>query len=203
MKSHSWNHLIVVLGQPGTGKSTYALKRAKQLGREGPAYLLAHDPGWRLPEDSALMRHTTFGEAAAGLAKFPSSVHALSVSEGESVLEFGIGCARTSAKTNHGCPVVVLLDEGVGTSGINPHRLSPRMRDFVATRRHHNVGMIVTAQSPMLMHYQMLGLSTEIVMFRLIDDRGLRRLETVGVPDNILAAVKRLPNFKSITHRTG
>jgi hypothetical protein len=40
-------------------------------------------------------------------------------------------------------------------------------------------------------------------MFRLIDERGLKRLGTVGVPENILKAVKQLPNYKSITFRTG
>jgi hypothetical protein len=205
MSRGSFNHLIIVLGQPGTGKSTYAFKRAKQF-ISTPAYVIAHDPGWRLPEDASLVRHRTFNEAAIGLGKLPSKVHALSTSEGEDVVGWGIEVAQASAnqsKTGNGCPVVVLLDEGVGTSGINPYRLSPRMRDFVATRRHHNVGLIVTAQSPLLMHYQLLGLSTEIVMFRLIDERGLARLETIGVPRNLLDAVKRLPNYKSITHVTG
>ncbi len=202
----SWNHLIVILGQPGTGKSTYALKKLMELCAQGPAYGLAHDPGWRLPDNPRLERHSTFGEVATGLARNPGHMHAVSVADGDAVVKFGIECAqhsKTATGANGGFPVMVLLDEGVATKGINPYRLSPQMADFVATRRHHNVGMIVTMQSPSLGHYQLLGLSTEIVMFRLIDERGLKRLETVGVPRKMLEDVKRLPNYHSITYRTG
>ena len=196
-----WNHLIVFLGQPGTGKSTAALKRAKELGR-APSYVLAHDPGWRLPDDASLMRHASFGEAAAGLASNPGAVHALSIADGEMVVAWSIQCARASLNSGGGVPVTVLLDEGVSTSGINPYRLSPQMRDFIATRRHHNVGMIVTLQSPSLAHYQLLGLATEIVMFRTIDEKGLRRLESIGVPRATLERVKTLPDFQSVTYST-
>lgn len=202
-KVGSWNHLIVILGQPGTGKSTYAVKRIKQLGRDGPAYMLAHDPGWRLPDDATLERHADVGSAAIGLAKAPGNIHALTVADGDSVVAFATQCAKASIDRGQGNPVAVLIDEGVATKGISPHRLSPQMAEFVATRRWLNTGMIVTAQSPLLVHYQMLGLSTEIVMFRLIDERGLRRLETIGVPPNILSSVRKLPNYHSITHKTG
>jgi len=196
-RQRDWNHLIVVLGQPGTGKSTYALKRAKALCKS-PAYGLAHDPGWRLPDDDMLVRHPNFDSASQGLAQRPGAIHSLSVSDGEAVLSWGIDIAKASMEAGANCPVIVLLDEGVSTSGLNPYRMSPNLRDFIATRRHHNVGMIVTIQSPAMGHYQLLGLSTEIVMFRLIDEKGLKRLESIGVPRNTLDRVRKLPDYQNI-----
>lgn len=203
MSIGSFNQLVVVLGQPGTGKSTYALKRTKQICRETPCYGLGHDPGFRLPDDPSLVRHPDFTSAAMGIGKHPEKIHALCVPDGDSVVAWAKKCSEASKNAGQNIPVMVLIDEGVATNGINPYRLSPLMADFVATRRWHNVGLMVTAQSPLLMHYQILGLSTEIVMFRLIDERGLRRLETIGVERKTLDMVRKLPNFQSITVKTG
>ncbi len=46
-----WNHLIVVVGARGAGKSTWAVGRALELGR-APAYLLAHDPRGAIPRQT-------------------------------------------------------------------------------------------------------------------------------------------------------
>ena len=40
---------ILVLGIRGVGKSDYALRRGVELGKS-PMYILAHDPGYKIPE---------------------------------------------------------------------------------------------------------------------------------------------------------
>jgi hypothetical protein len=202
MNAGRFNVLIPVIGVPGCGKSTYALKRAKQIARATPAYLIVHDPGWALPEDSAIRRYASVDEATSGLAAHPRAIHALSVANGDDVVAFALRCAAASLAMK-GPPVLVLIDEGVAAYGMAPNRLSPTMANFLARRRWLNVGLIVTAQSPMLIHYQLFGLATEIVMFQTIDRSGLKRLERFSVPQAILARLPSMAPYDYVVHGTG
>lgn len=204
-----WNHAVVVLGVPGTGKSTWALQRALQLGRT-PAYVLAHDPAWRLPDKlpngrpSGIQRHETIAQVQHALATAPAGVHAVACADGGEVVRAGVQLGKaslTAGGEQRGVPVVVLLDEAVATAGASPHRLGDELRELLATRRHLHVAIIITAQSPNLTHYAFLGLATELVVFRLVDDRSLAALERVGVPREKLSQIRALPNFRAITHR--
>lgn len=211
VRKGDWNHAIVVLGVPGTGKSTYALQLALELGRT-PAYVLAHDPGWRLParlpdgRPAGLHRHESIAAARAALARDGRGVHVISCADGDEVIRLGKQLARASlaAGGGHaGVPVVVLLDEAVGTPGASPHRLGDELRELLATRRHLHLAIVMTAQSPQLAHYALLTLATEVVLFRMTDDRALRRLEQAGVPSEKLSRVATLPNYQHIVHRLG
>lgn len=207
-----WNHAIIVLGVPGCGKSTYALARLIQL-CQTPAYGLAHDPGWRLPAklpdgmpDPKLHRHETIEAGRAAIARDGSGVHAFAVADGQEVLAFGRALSEASLAKgggDRGTPVVVLLDEGVATESASPYRLGGPMREGLALRRHRHMAIIMTAQDPRLIHYAMVGLSTEIVMFRLRDDRALAELERMGVPSETTARLRGLPNYHYIVQKLG
>lgn len=204
------NLAVIVLGVPGTGKSTYAAGRALAEGRSIPAYIVAHDPGYRLPEtlpdgrSTEIHRHESIGAGRAALASAPTGIHSFAVADGGEVLEFGVACARASLDVNGGAagtPCIVLLDEGVGTADVNPYRLDGGMRQALATRRHQHIGIIITAQSPKLIHYATTALATEIVMFRMHDERSLRALEAQGIPRATLDKVRALENFHYIVHK--
>ncbi len=202
MNAGAFNVLIPVIGVPGCGKSTYAFRRAKQIARKTPAYLIIHDPGWALPADSAIRRYASIDEATAGMVGNPKRVHTLSIADGDDVVDFALKCAAASRAMN-GPPILVMIDEGVAARGMAPSRLSPTMANFLARRRWLNVGLIVTAQSPMLIHYQLFGLATEMVLFQTIDRAGLKRLERFSVPQDILARLPTMPRFEYAFHSTG
>lgn len=207
VKKGDWNHAIIVLGVPGTGKSTYACQRALELGRT-PAYVLAHDPGWRLPAElpdgsvTPLTRHDSIAAGQAALARSPAGIHAFAVADGEEVLLFGVQVAQASLAANGGqagVPVVVLLDEGVGTGAASPYRLGEALRQGMALRRHQHTAIILTAQDPRLIHYAMVGLATELVVFRLNDRAALAELVRMGMPPADVAKVATLAPFESVT----
>lgn len=210
--ARSFNVCIGVLGSPGTGKSTYALARAIEYGKT-PAYLLAHDQGWKLPDNlpngrpTGLKRYQNFGEAQRGLASEPGGVHCISTVNGDAgqVIEYGVKLSAAALRANGGKggpPTIILIDEVVSAADANPYRLGEGIRQSMALRRHQNVGIIWTAQSPRLCHYQMLAMGTELVCFRLHHKKDLDALEQVGLSDIQLDTIRTLPDHHFIIHYT-
>lgn len=79
-----WNHMIGIYAPRGYGKSTEAVKIALRLQKEGPAYVIAHDAGFRVPSRThdgvslGVRRHETLREVRAALAgPYPDGVHAV------------------------------------------------------------------------------------------------------------------------------
>lgn len=78
-----WNHLIVIIGPRGYGKSQLAAILAHQLQRQGPAYVIAHDAGFRIPPAThngvslQVRRHRSRESVLAALnGRNPSGIHA-------------------------------------------------------------------------------------------------------------------------------
>src|SRR6266487_312455 len=90
------NVLEVIVGVPGTGKSTYAFHRVLEIQKSMPCYIIAHDPGWRLPEHSSIMRHDDFVSGQNGLKSRPGAIHAMTIADGQKVVDWAIACAQVS-----------------------------------------------------------------------------------------------------------
>lgn len=208
-----WNYAISVLGVPGTGKSVYAMRVAWHLASKTPAYVVAHDPTGSYTNAKNLtyagrppvFRYESTQALWSQLSRRGAGIHVLDVSDGNEVISAGVQLAEASgarAKNGRAIPVIVLLDEAVAVAGASPYRLDDELRNLIARRRHigSGVGIIWTSQSPQFAHYALLGLSTQITMFRLTDQKAFDRLERVGVPKEMLIRVRALPDYKSITY---
>lgn len=101
----------------------------------------------------------------------------------------------------YGFPALVLVDEVVSAADANPYRLGLALRETMALRRHRHVGLVWTCQSPNLAHYQMLCIGTELVVFRLTNERDLTPLQRAGFSDEELYTVRNLPNYSYVVHR--
>jgi hypothetical protein len=196
---------------PGTGKSCYALSRTAELARQ-PAYVVAHDPGWRLPSvlpagmgSVCVRRHETVYEASRALASDARGVHVVATSSADEVIELGVKLGEASLKAageKPAVPVVVLIDEAVSMSS-HAHYLEDKLKELLALRRHKHVGLVWTCQSPRLAHNQLLTLSTELVLFRLQHQKDFTALENAGVSAEVLARVPTLANHDYIRHVGG
>lgn len=213
-KDKEFDCCIIVLGIRGVGKSTYALGRAVELGRK-PAYVLAHDPGHRLPAGVigsngkstpvSIQYHDTIQSGAQSIGRTPSGVHAFAVPDGYQVLALGKEVSAASLRAHQGkglVPSVVLLDEGVSIGGSStPYRQSDELRQDLALLRHHNVGLIITCQDPGFLHYSSMTLSTEIVLFRMNDMNAIAKTIRMGVPEEIAMNARSLAKYQHIVHK--
>jgi hypothetical protein len=180
-----------------------------EYGRTLPAYCLAHDVNWKLPDalpsgrPSGIVRHDSLGAAQSRLATDPRGVHSISCSDAEPVISLAIRIAAESLKQNEGrcgIPAFILIDEIVSAAGASPYRFGEQMKEMLATRRHKNIGLMWTAQSPRLVNNQMMGLATEIICFRLNHKRDLDSLEEVGFTVEELDVIRALPDHHYIIH---
>lgn len=200
----TFNHFVGVLGRPGTGKSTHAVELALEIART-PAYVLAHDNGWRMPEElpngkrATIFRHEDAASALLTMRKHPAGIHAIATTDAEPVIELAKEIAANSLRQHggkRGIPVLVAIDEVVGAGVCDPNRLSPSMKDLIAKRRHYNVGVIWTCQSARLVHNQLLTLASELRCFTLSDARDLKRLDEAGVDADAIARIRTLRKFQ-------
>lgn len=205
----SFNHVIGVLGRPGSGKSYYAATRAREFNEQG-CYVLCHDIGWRLPETDAkgkpfgLVRHETAQGAVQRLASDPRGIHCISTPEAGDVISLARMLAKESLKQNGGTqghPVVLVIDEVVAAGVCDPNYLSEDMRQLISGRRHENIGIIWTCQSARMVNNQLVGLSTEMVLFHMTNERDFKNLEMSGIPEETLTQVASLPVYHHVEHR--
>lgn len=201
---------IGVVGAPGSGKSTYALARAIEYSRSLPAYCIAHDLGWKLPDkfpngrETGVIRHDSFNSAQQRLSTDARGVHCITTRDAGSVIEYAKKIGKASLDSNagtHGVPVIILIDEVVSAEDAGPYRLGDSIKDLFALRRHFNLGVIWTAQSPRLCHYQMLGLGTELIIFKLHHKKDFDALADVGLSGPELDTIRNLPPYKWVVKK--
>lgn len=212
MKRGSVNVSIGAIGVPGTGKSTWALWRVRCLQAELGAYAVAHDPSYRLPDafpngkPSGIRRFNSVADARAALASDPTGVLAIATVDAGEVLKLGVETSKESLKRGgdqNATPCIVLVDEIVAAEQAGAYRLGDQFRESLALRRHQHLALVWTTQSPQLAHYQLLSLGTELALFRVTDERALKRIEQAGVPHAIVVQLPKLPDHKCIVHKFG
>lgn len=190
-----------MVGIPGTGKTTYATAIAEQFSKH--AYVIAHTGG-TLPDvypngkTPRIKYHASIDAAAKAIRKDPSGINAIDA-DPSLIIEFGLKIAQTSLDKNNGAagtPVLIYIDEVVAADEMNPYRLDGTMRQLIALRRHKNVGVLFTTQSPQLCHYQMFALATEVTFFRVIHEDALKRFRKIGIPSEIVDKVATLSRDK-------
>jgi nucleoside-triphosphatase THEP1 len=191
-----------VVGVPGTGKTTYATAIAEDMSKR--AYVIAHSGG-TLPEAypngkrPKVKQYASIAELSKGLSRDPRGIHLVDAEPTE-VIGYAEHLAATSLEANggtHGVPVLLFIDEVVAVDEVSPYRLNETMGKIVALRRHKNVGVLFTTQSPQLCHYQMFALATEVTFFRIIHEDAIKRFRKIGVPKAIM---ERVPSLSRERH---
>lgn len=175
-----------------------------------PAYVFAHDLQWKIPDalpdgrPTGIVRHDSLGACVTTLRSDPTGIHCVATEDAGDVVELAIRTADTSLKRNEGrggIPGLVLIDEIVSAADADSYRLGGPLKQAMALRRHLNIGIIWTSQSPNLCHYQMMAIGSELVIFRLTNKRDIKPLMDAGVSPEEIALIKELPDYHYIIHQ--
>jgi hypothetical protein len=170
---------------------------------------VCHSAGWikdRLPDGRSanIVRHESIDAFLECLQVSGKGIHVIAVEDAGEVVNVGWRMAELSLELNggdKGTPVIVFIDEAVAADDIDTYRLSGNMKKLIALRRHKNVGLVFTTQSPQLCHYQMFALCTELALFRVKHRKALNKLLDVGIDPDIVERMPMLPNHHYIHWR--
>lgn len=207
-----WNICRAYIGIPESGKTVSATAFLMELQRT-PAYVLAHDASGNLPDKlpdgrpTGVLRCPTIEHAKKALASSPGAILSIQCQDAGQVIALAKQLGAASLKQGggaQGVPVVVYFDEIVNVTDANPHRANANIKEMVTQRRHNHVGIVFGTQMPQLVHYSMLTLANEMVIFRCTGDRAIKNLEQAGVPPKTARKViPTLPQYQSVTVRLG
>lgn len=206
VEHRTFNIQEIYIGRKGCGKSETALRRCLELAKL-PAYVVAHDLGWKIPDTlhdgtpTRVKRVSSVAEAREGMRKDPTGIWAISVETCEPVYKFAEEIAAASLAANggdKGPPCVLYIDEIVTAGICDPHYLDPGFKRLLAEARHRHVGIIAGVQSARILNNQLLTLATKVRLFQVTDRRDHKRLVECGLDDAIVAQAAKLPPHKSI-----
>jgi hypothetical protein len=174
------------VGPPGSGKSWAIAKRARELGAELPAYVVAHDLTGSFG-GAGSRTHRTAAELLADLKTHPGGVHVLAHEDANEALRAARAAAEASARQG-GPPVILAIDETVHVEGLAAHHLQPEWKRAIALRRHDGLGFLIATQYPAQLHPQVWAQATRLQLYRLDSTRAVGALERDGGLGSVEAA---------------
>lgn len=220
----SLDMLITVMGVRGQGKSTWATAELWRQGRALGGYMIAHSPGRRLPthlppemtgSDSwleiPLEYHSTIERLEERLRDRPDAIHVIDNAERVPIEDLIAWARKLAAACIERAkreqpeepvpvcpPVLLLIDEGseLANETGGSKKPSREMFRFLTGLRHEHVGVIWNVQSGSIAHWQWIGQSTDVIVFRLRHRYDLDVLRTIGAEDVEIEQARRLPRYR-------
>ncbi|HMI68968.1 MAG TPA: hypothetical protein VK510_03165 [Solirubrobacteraceae bacterium] len=204
VKRGTFNYQIAVTGMRGTGKSTYGLARARALARDHGGYLIAHDAGgFRIPSSIPgqgpvpLERSASIDELHRKLMARPDVVQVYTGPDAGPLLAYALKLRSLGPRdASQQTPIVVFLDEAVNIRQANRYRLDDELATLLADLRHQGIALVWCSQQPQQVHYSLLSMGTEIVIFRLTRKARKRLLDDCDVPESWDHVIGALPDYK-------
>lgn len=206
-----WDVNVGLLGIPGCGKSTVGIWIMFELARDLDCYMLAHDPEHALParlpdgRTTNLVRHATIASAEAACHAGQPGLHAVACLDAAEVVALGNRLGERSLRhfgASNAPPVLVFVDEVANCDEMGPNYLGPILKNALVLRRHRHCGLVWGTQSPMLVHRQFLGKTTELRVFRLNADPDIAHIvKQAGFPQDSAAQIKILKRYEFLRHK--
>ena len=197
--------LEIAVGRRGTGKSTWALRRAYAICSQ--SYMLVHDPSYsfpaRLPGERVdrVARHDRLDGAIAAIERTGGGIHSVPCEDAGLVLEAAIDVAERSLAKHGGflgIPCTVVIDEAALWDEADARKAGGLLKRVIATSRHLHVGLILTIQHSKMMTGRLLALATRIAVFQTTDDSSIERLRECGFPAEWEARARALERYQYI-----
>jgi len=199
----AYNEAVAVFGAPGTGKSYFMehflVERTKS------AYVIAFDPTHSFRHNQGLVFR--YGNPqqllGQGLKQHPQGIHCLDFAHPTVVLQTAISLCNALKVKNDTTPVLLAIDEVVGFDGMSPFHISEDLQKAYLWRRHFRLGFVFGSQRPQAVHPTFYDSCTDMVLFRLTNQKAHGRLLEFGCPKEIVTQLGALPNYHHLTCKPG
>lgn len=209
----SLDRVTSVIGERGTGKSTWAMLDARVFQRETGGFVIAHSPRGQVGRAPDIMMHNTIKRAARSLRWNPGVIHVVTDDSPEDVLDYARDLAFASRKRAHrdanvrwydnrpapkglrAPPVLAVIDEGTALRrGMSNSEIEDLQR-FLTSARHEHVAVTMLSQAPNARSWTFQEQSSRFRIFRYLHEWGLNAIRAAAVPQEHLQRIRDLPKF--------
>jgi hypothetical protein len=221
----SVDRITSVVGERGTGKSTYAIHDAREFRNATGAIVIGHSPNGQIGAQTDIVFHDSLRSLDTGKTRSPEKMHFIaSGASPEEVIAFGRSLSlimRRAAVTNAGHrfqpnrpappgifarPVLIVVDEGTHlakrvqfasrTAALEAKRDSDEeMEQFLTSARHEHIAFTMLIQAPTRRSWIFQEQSNRFRVFRYTHEWGSNALRAAGIPKEELDSVRSLERF--------
>lgn len=207
------DRVTAVIGERGTGKSTWAALDARVFQRETGGFVIAHSPRGQIGAAPDVKFHNTVRRAARGMKWDPGSIHVVTDDAPEDVLDFARDLAFASRKRAHrdagkrwrdnrpappglvAPPVLAIIDEGTALRRGMSNSEIEELQRFLTSARHEHVAVTMLSQAPTARSWTFQEQASRFRIFRYIHEWGLNAIRAAAVPKEHLEAIRAQPRF--------
>lgn len=212
----SMDRLTVVIGEKGTGKSTWTKLDARVFQRQTGGWVIGHSPRGQIGVASDIVLHDTVKKLARGLKRDPGRIHIVTDDSPEDVLEYGKALALASRKRAFkemypfkkfrpnrpaptgmkAPPVLVIVDEGTHVSGDLSKEGKADLQRFLTSLRHEHLAITFLSQAPTARSWTYQEQASGFRVFRYMHEWGLNSIRAAAIPKDRLDEIRELPDFQ-------
>ena len=208
------DRVTAVVGERGTGKSTWAALDARTFQRETGGFVIAHSPKGQIGAASDVSMHNTVKKAARAMRWDPGRVHVVTDDPPELVIDYARDLALAVRKKAHrdqnvkfrdnrpapkglkAPPVLVIVDEGTHLKrGMTNHEIE-ELQKFLTSARHEHVAVTMLTQAPNARAWVYQEQASRFRIFRYLHEWGLNAIRAAAIPQEHLQAIRDLPKFR-------
>jgi hypothetical protein len=209
----SLDRVTAVIGERGTGKSTWAMLDARAFQRETGGFVIVHSPRGQVGRAPDIVMHDTVKKAARGMRRDPGKIHVVTDDSPEDVIEFARALALASRKRAHrdawvkwnenrpappglrAPPALAVIDEGTALKrGLSSAEIEELQR-FLTSARHEHVAVTLLSQAPTARSWAFQEQASRFRVFRYMHEWGLNAIRAAAVPQEHLERIRELPKF--------
>lgn len=207
------DRLTAVIGERGTGKSTWALLDARAFQRETGGFVIAHSPRGQIGRADDVKMHDTVRKAARGLRWDPGSIHVVTDDSPEAVIDFARDLAFASRKAAHqrenhrfrpnrpapkglrAPPTLAIIDEGTHLKrGMTNIEIEDLQR-MLTSARHDHFALTMLIQSPSARSWAFQEQASRFRVFRYMHEWGLNAIRAAAVPQEWIEGIRNLKKY--------
>jgi hypothetical protein len=213
MEIGTLDRVTAVIGERGTGKSTWAALDARVFQRETGGFVVVHSPRGQIGVAPDVRMHNTVSKAARAMRRDPGAIHVVTDDDPEDVLEYARDLAFASRKKAHkdagvkwhdnrpapkglkAPPVLAVIDEGTALRRGMTNAEIEDLQRFLTSARHEHVAVTLLSQAPTARSWTFQEQASRFRIFRYLHEWGLNAIRAAAVPQEHLQRIRDLPKF--------
>lgn len=207
------DRVTVIVGERGTGKSTFLKNDCRTFQDETGGYILIHSPNGQIGDDDDIRFARDLKELTKNLDREPEKLHCLTQGSPEQLFAYAERLSLAIRKQAHekankpfsptlpapkglrATPILIAIDEGAYLKRNPTNDETQELEQLLVSARHKHLAFTWSIQAPTARAWVLFEQATRFRIFRYVHEWGANALRAAGIPQEVLKKIKELPRF--------